>query len=223
MTITPEQVDAYISRTLAIDDAHTLAALEAARAADLPEIQVSPTQGRLLELLARMVGAKRILEVGTLGGYSTIHLARGLAPTGRVISCEIDPKHAEVARTNIENAGLADRVEIRVGDAHDTLAELTSDSTNTHAFDLIFIDAEKDNIPAYLEAALKLCRRNGCILIDNTVRGGKIADPSNNEPAVVACRQLHELLGSNPKLRATTTQTIGHKGYDGLTMIVPTE
>lgn len=206
-----QAVDAYLVNALLPPDVTLTGALERSTAAGLPAIAVAPNQGKLLHLIARMIGAQRILEVGTLGGYSTIWLARALTPDGRLTSLELDAKHAEVARGNLQAAGIGDRVEVIVGAALDTLPTLTG------PFDLAFIDADKANNPGYVEHALRLSRPGTVIVIDNTVRGGRVADASSTDPDVVGIRALHALLASEPRVDATTIQTVGSKGHDGLT------
>lgn len=215
----PEQwtaVDRYITGLLLPPDAALEAALAASVAAGLPPIAVSPPQGKLLHLLARMQGAQNILEIGTLGGYSTIWLARALPPAGRLITLEVEPKHAEVARANFARAGLAGTVELRLGPALETLPQLAAERRGP--FDLIFIDADKPNIPHYFTWALPLSRRGGVIIIDNVVRKGAVADPGDTDPNVQGVRRLHELLAAEPRVSATTIQTVGGKGYDGFTL-----
>ena len=206
-------VDSYLTETLIPKDASLESALAANAAAGLPSIDVSPTQGKFLHLLARMQGAKRILEIGTLGGYSTIWLARALPPLGTLISLEFNPKHAAVAKENIAQAGLASIVEIRIGPASDSLAQLQAE--NAEPFDLIFIDADKPNNPTYLEWALKLSRKGTLIVVDNVIRDGQIADPNNPDPAITGTRTMFEMLAANPRLESTALQTVGSKGYDG--------
>ena len=204
-----DEVDRYISDTLVQPDAALAAALEASDAAGLPAISVSPARGKLLSLLARTVGAKRILEIGTLGGYSAIWLARGLAPGGRLITLEALEKHAAVARANLERARLADRVEIRVGKALDTLPQLAG------PFDLTFIDADKQNNAEYFRWALKLSRPGSLIIVDNVVRDGAVIDARSRDAAVQGVRRLYELIAAEPRVAATAVQTVGVKGYDG--------
>ena len=206
-------VDQYLTEILVPKDASLESALAANAAAGLPSIDVSPTQGKFLHLLARMQGAKRILEIGTLGGYSTIWLARALPPLGTLISLEFNPKHAAVAKENIAQAGLASIVEIRIGPAADSLAQLQAE--NAEPFDLIFIDADKPNNPTYLEWALKLSRKGTLIVVDNVIRDGQIADPNNPDPAITGTRTMFEMLAANPRLESTALQTVGSKGYDG--------
>lgn len=206
-----QAVDAYLVNALLPPDPTLTGALERSTAAGLPAIAVAPNQGKLLHLVARMIGAQRILEVGTLGGYSTIWLARALAPDGRLTTLELDPKHAEVARGNLKAAGIGDQVEVIVWAALDTLPTLTGPS------DLAFIDADKANNPRYVEHALRLSRPGTVIVIDNTVRGGRVADATSTDPDVVGTRALHALLAVDPRVDATTIQTVGSKGHDRLT------
>jgi len=203
------EVDRYITETLVQPDAALDAALAASDVAGLPPINVSPAHGKLLWLLARTLGAKRILEIGTLGGYSTIWLARGLAPGGRLVTLEAVEKHAAVARTNIERARLAQRVEIRVGQALATLPSLDG------PFDLSFIDADKQNNADYFRWALKLSRPGSVIVVDNVVREGAVVDARSRDSAVEGVRKLNELIAGEPRVAATAIQTVGIKGYDG--------
>jgi len=207
-------VDDYIGDLLAPADPALDAALKASETAGLPSIQVAANQGKLLHLLARLQGARTILEIGTLGGYSTIWLARALPSDGRLITLELDPWHAEVARENIARAGLAERVEVRVGPASETLAGLAAEGGGP--FDLIFIDADKEGYPDYLSWALKLSRPGSLIVADNVVRGGAVIDPASSDPRVQAVRHCLELMADEPRLDATVIQTVGSKGYDGL-------
>jgi len=209
-------VDAFVEATLAPDDEALRGALAAAAAAGLPPIQVSPPQGRLLQMLVRLVGARTVLEFGTLGGYSTILLARALADGGRLISLEADAGYAEVARASIERAGLGAAVEIRVGPALDALPRL--DEEGAGPFDLVFIDADKVNTPRYFAWALDHARPGALIVADNVVRDGSLGDGASDDPATVAQRQLHETLAAEPRVTATTIQTVGSKGYDGFTI-----
>jgi predicted O-methyltransferase YrrM len=196
------------------------AALEGSEAAGLPAIQVAANQGKLLHLLARLQGARSILEVGTLGGYSTIWLARALPPGGRLITLELEPRHAEVARANIARAGLAERVEVRVGPASESLPRLTQEGVEP--FDLVFIDADKEGYPDYLGWALRLTRPGSLIVADNVVRGGALIDPDSSDPRVQAVRRFIELVAAEPRLDATVIQTVGSKGYDGLAFALVT-
>lgn len=211
-------VDRYLVEHLIPRDVVLEKALEANAAAGLPTIDVAPNQGKLLHLLARIQGAKRILEIGTLGGYSTIWLARALPTDGKLITLEAEPKHAEVAKTNIERAGLSSLVELRLGPALDTLPQLHKEAATP--FDLIFIDADKENIPAYLDWSLRLSRPGTVILVDNVIRDGAIIDPKDPDPNVQGVRRFFEKIAADPRLDATTLQTVGSKGYDGFTLAV---
>ncbi len=213
-------VDSYICDLFAPNDAALEAALEASAAAGLPAIQVAPNQGKLLHLLARVNGARRILEIGTLGGYSTIWLARALPSDGKLITLEADPKHAEVAQANFVRAGLAGRIELRLGPALETLPRLASE--NPAPFDLIFIDADKANIPGYFGFALKLSRRGGLIIVDNVVRKGAVIDADSADPDVQGVRRFNELAAREPRISATAIQTVGSKGYDGFALALVT-
>jgi predicted O-methyltransferase YrrM len=209
-------VDRYITDALLPSDPVLAAALEASAAAGLPQIQVSPAQGKFLHLLARTQAARTILEVGTLGAYSTIWLARALPPDGRLITLEADPHHAEVARANIARAGLGDVVELRLGRALETLPEVAG------PFDFIFIDADKPSNADYFTWALKLSRRGTLIVVDNVIRDGAVIDAASPDPDVQGVRRLNELLAAEPRVSATTIQTVGSKGYDGFTMALVT-
>jgi predicted O-methyltransferase YrrM len=209
-------VDDFVGETLGFDDEALRGALEAAEAAGLPAIQVSPPQGRLLQLLARIQGARTILEFGTLGGYSTILLARALPAGGRLITLEANAEYAEVARGSIERAGLAEVVELRVGPALETLPELEDEGAGP--FDLTFIDADKVNTPNYFSWALDHPRPGSLIVADNVVRSGTLAESASDDPATVAQRHLHDLIAADPRVTATTIQTVGGKGYDGFTV-----
>jgi predicted O-methyltransferase YrrM len=211
-------VDHYITGLFDLDDAAQKETLADSEAAGLPSIAVSPPQGMLLMLLAMALGARNILEIGTLGGYSAIWLARGLAPGGRLITLEYSPLHAEVARANIERAGLADRVEVRVGPAQSTLPQLAAE--NPEPFDLIFIDADKPGYVDYLEWSLKLSRPGTLIIADNVVRDGSVVDPSDQGANVEGVRQFNAALAAEPRISATILQTVGSKGYDGLALAV---
>lgn len=215
------QVDRYINGLIAPPDPALDAALEASAEAGLPAINVAPNQGKLLQLLARIQGAKNILEVGTLGGYSTIWLARALPPGGRLITLEADPKHAEVALANLARAGLTGVVELRLGPALDTLPQLAADGIGP--FDLVFIDADKVNTADYFDWALKLARAGSLIIVDNVVRKGAVIDPDNKDPNVQGVRRFHERLAAEPRVSATILQTVGSKGYDGLALAVVTD
>ena len=215
--MTPQEqwtaVDQYLSDLLLPADSVLKSVLESSAAAGLPSINVSPTQGKLLNLMARMCGAKRILEIGTLGGYSTIWLARALPADGKLITLEAEPKHAKVATANIDRAGLSKLVEVRLGPALQTLSQLVDQKSPL--FDFIFIDADKPGYPAYLEWSLKLSRPGTVIVADNIIRDGAIIDSNHEDPRVQAVRKFNQMLGSNPQLSATALQTVGIKGYDG--------
>jgi len=208
------EVDLYLAGKLLGDDPALDAALEANKAGGLPAIDVSPVQGKLLHLLARAAGARRILEIGTLGGYSTIWLARAVPEDGRVVTLEIDPHHAEVARANLDRAGIGGRVEIRVGPALDTLAALQA--AGEAPFDLVFIDADKQNNANYVQAAIGLARPGALIIVDNVVREGRVLEAGSDDPMVQGTRRLFDLLASEPRLDATAIQTVGVKKWDGL-------
>jgi predicted O-methyltransferase YrrM len=209
-------VDRYIDNVLVAPDAALDAALEASSKAGLPAIAVSPSQGKLLHLMARAQGARRILEIGTLGGYSTIWLARALPEDGRLITLEADRKHAEVARANIARAGLSDIVDLRLGEALTTLPALASEGP----FDLAFIDADKENNASYFSWALKLSRKGSLIIVDNVVRDGEVADKSSRDPSVLGVRRMFDLMAAEPRVSATAIQTVGLKGHDGLAIAV---
>jgi len=213
-------VDGYIAKQLLVPDAALEAALRSSDAAGLPAINVSPPQGKLLMMLAQMHGARRVLEVGTLGGYSTIWLARGLPPDGRIVTLEVDPKHAKVAAANVAHAGLSDRVEIVVGPALDTLAGLAA--RKGVPFDLVFIDADKPNNPSYFAWALKLSRKGSVIIVDNVVREGAVVDARSTDERVRGTRRLFEMIAAEPRVSATAIQTVGSKGYDGFAMALVT-
>jgi predicted O-methyltransferase YrrM len=208
-----QEVDAYIVDKLLPED-HVLDDVLAANAAGgLPAIDVAANQGKLLYLIALISGARRILEVGTLGGYSTIWLARALPADGRLVTLEADPLHAEVARDNLARAGLGGLVDLREGNAIETLP--TVHAEKGEPFDLIFIDADKPGNPVYLDWALRLSRSGSVIIVDNVVRGGQVIDRASVDPAVQGTRKLFDLLAGNPALEATAVQTVGSKGYDG--------
>jgi len=214
-------VDRYIADALIPADPILDAASEANATAGLPSIDVTPNQGKFLHLLARVQGAKRILEIGTLGGYSTIWLARGLPSDGRLITLEFDPKHAAVAQSNIARAGLSEVVEIRLGAAADSLAQLHKEAAMP--FDLIFIDADKPNNSVYLEWAVKLSRPGSLIICDNVIREGEIVNADSLDSSVQGTRAMFELISANPRLDATALQTVGNKGYDGfaIALVLP--
>ncbi|MER6676043.1 O-methyltransferase [Streptomyces sp. NPDC000983] len=211
-----DAVDDYFSAHLAPDDETLRAALRDSEAAGLPQIAVTSTQGKLLQLLAQTQGARGILEIGTLGGYSTIWLARALPADGRLISLEYSPLHAEVATRNLARAGLDKVAEVRVGPALDLLPRLADE--NPAPFDLVFIDADKRNNPHYVEWALRLTSAGSLIIVDNVVRGGRVTDAGSTDPDVRGTRAAVELLGSHPRLSATAIQTVGGKGYDGFAL-----
>jgi predicted O-methyltransferase YrrM len=206
-------VDRYFNDLLVPSDPALEAALKASAEAGLPPIQVSPSQGKMLWIMARALQASRILEMGTLGGYSTIWLARALPPDGRLITLEADPKHAEVARANIVRAGLGDRVDVRLGRALDILPRLAAEGRGP--FDLVFIDADKENYPDYFAWALRLSRRGSLIVADNVVRKGAVVDAESGDPRVQGMRRFLELVAGERRVSATAIQTVGGKGYDG--------
>jgi predicted O-methyltransferase YrrM len=217
-------VDDYLAGKLVGDDSVSAAALAAGAAAELPPITVSASQGKLLELLVRVQGARRILELGTLGGYSSIWMARALPPDGRLVTLEASPGFAEVARGNIASAGLGEIVEVRVGPALQTLPQLAAEAA---PFDMIFIDADKANYPRYLEWSLKLSRPGTLIVADNVIGGGAIVEASGSEPwgedgGVQGVRRFYDLLAAEPLLSATAIQTVGDKGYDGFVLALVT-
>ncbi|MGW4364256.1 O-methyltransferase [Nocardia takedensis] len=210
-------VDDYIVASV-VDDPQTTAALRANAEAGLPAIDVSPAQGKFLHLLARSVGARRVLEIGTLGGFSTIWLARAVGEKGSVLTLEYEPRHAEVARANLDAAGVGDRVEIRVGAALDSLPVLLEEGPAP--FDLVFIDADKINNTEYVRWALRLTRPGAVVIVDNVVRHGRLADAESDDPNVEASRELLEFLAAEPRLDATVVQTVGSKGWDGFAYAV---
>ncbi|MDX2137991.1 MAG: O-methyltransferase [Chloroflexota bacterium] len=209
-------VDDYLSKLFAPDDPILTAALEAADEARLPAIQVSAVQGKLLHLLAKSHNARTILEIGTLGGYSTIWLARALPADGKLITLELNPAFAAVARANLERAGLAERTEVRVGAAIDSLPQLAQEGLPP--FDLVFIDADKVNTPAYLDWSLRMTRPGSLIIIDNVIREGNVIDAASTDASVQGVRAALAALASNPRLLVTAMQTVGSKGYDGMAM-----
>ena len=215
-----QAVDAFIGEKLLGDDPVLDLALAANAQAGLPAIDVSPAQGKMLHLLARGVGARRILEVGTLGGYSTIWLARALPQDGCLISLEIDPKHAEVARANLEWAGMADRAEVWVAPALDSLSAMQERGES--AFDFIFIDADKQNNAAYVRAALSLSHPCTMIVVDNVVRGGRVLETDGADANVAGTRALFDMLAAEPRLSATALQTVGAKKWDGFVLAIVT-
>lgn len=220
MQSTWTKVDNYLNAKLISLDPVLEAVIETSKAAGLPEIAVTPSQGQLLHMLAVSNHAKNILEIGTLGAYSTIWLARALPFDGRLVTLEADPKHAEVAQTNINRAGLAEKVELREGPALETLPELAAEGLP--AFDFIFIDADKENNAPYFEWALRLSHRGSLIFVDNVIRDGEVADADTTDPRVLGVRRLNDLLAKENRVIVTTIQTVGSKGYDGFTLALVT-
>jgi predicted O-methyltransferase YrrM len=210
------EVDTYIGQALGLGDAILADALKASDAAGLPKIAVAPNQGMLLHILARSVGAERILEIGTLGGYSTIWLARALPESGKLVTLELDQKHADVAEMNFKRAGLAAKITVRRGAALSSLAKLEAE--RVAPFDFVFIDADKANIPEYFTRSLAFSRPGALIVIDNVIRDGEVRDAKSKDPSVVGVRRLNELLRAERRVLATTIQTVGVKGYDGFTI-----
>lgn len=213
-----EGVDRYINHKLALEDDVLDAVLRANRAAHLPAIDVSPAQGKLLSLFTEMVDARRVLEIGTLGGYSTIWMARGMRPGGRIITLEFWPSYAEVARANIEAAGLSHMIEVRQGRAVDSLPKLFAEGL--YPFDFIFIDADKASNAIYLDWAVRLSRPGTVIICDNVIRNGAVIDEGPGDATLQGARDVFDLLGAHPRLSATAVQTVGSKGYDGFAMAV---
>lgn len=214
-------VDNYLSDMLVPPDKVLEAALAASAEAGLPEIAVAPNQGKLLMLLARSINARSVLEIGTLGGYSTIWLARALPKSGRVVTLEALPRHAEVARANFKRARLGAMIDVRLGKALDLLPKLAAEKRKP--FDFVFIDADKENIPDYFVWALKLTRPGSLIVVDNVIRGGKVIDASSTDCDVKGVRRFNEMLKKEKRVSATTIQTVGVKGYDGFTLAVVTK
>jgi predicted O-methyltransferase YrrM len=211
-------VDRYLGDLLAPEDEHLQAAHKANRKARLPAIDVSPLQGKFLHVLVEMTQAKRVLEIGLLGGYSTIWMARGLPRGGRIVSLEFSPRHAEVARANLKRAGLLNRVDVRVGPALESLPRLASEGGGP--FDLIFIDADKENNPRYLEWAMKLSRRGTVIVVDNVARHGRVIEVKGDAPDIQGTRRCMEMMATEPRLSAFALQTVGVKGLDGFALAV---
>ena len=211
-------VDQYVNETVARNDDALEAAMTANAEAGLPSIDVTASQGKLLHVLSLATRARRVLEIGTLGGYSTIWLARALGRGGRVVTLEYEPKHGEVARKNLKRAGLAKKVEIRVGAAADSLALLAEEGAKP--FDLIFIDADKKNNPVYLDWALKLSRPGTVIIVDNVVREGELVNAESTDPDIVGTREMFARMSNESRLVATAVQTVGSKGYDGFAIAV---
>jgi predicted O-methyltransferase YrrM len=213
-------VDQYITDMLVPADAILDAAIEACNAASLPPIAVTPPQGKLLHLLARVQGAQKILEIGTLGGYSTIWLARALPADGCLVTLEANPEYAKVAKANISRAGLDAIVDLRLGPALETLPQIAA--AGAGAFDLIFIDADKQNIPKYFEFARNLSRRGSLIIVDNVVRDGRVIDAKSHDPDIQGIRRFNQLLSIEPGICATAIQTVGAKGHDGFAIVLVT-
>lgn len=212
------EVDNYICKLLVPEDAALDAALRDSAAAGLPTIHVSPSHGKMLHLLAKAIGARRILEIGTLGGYSSIWLGRALPAGGKLITLEAAARHAEVACANIARAGLGNVVEVRLGKALDSLAKIAEE--HSAPFDLIFIDADKPSYPDYLAWALQLSRKGTLLIADNVVREGQVADPNCQDAMVKGVQRFNELLAAEPRVSATIVQTVGAKEYDGFAMAV---
>jgi len=206
-------VESYVTGRLVPADDALSSAVETALAAGLPAIEVSPPHGKLLHLLARLRKASQILEIGTLGGYSTIWMARALAPGGRIVTLEKEPRHAEVARANFEKARVSALVDLRLGIALETLPKLAAEGA---AFDMVFIDADKENNASYLDWALRMSRAETLIVVDNVIRDGAVADPNTTDPRAQGVRRLYDALKDHPRIDATAIQTVGSKGYDGL-------
>lgn len=211
-------VDSYFDALLIPEDPVLAAALHATEAAGLPAMQVAPNQGKLLAILAKSIQAQRILEIGTLGAYSTIWLARALAPGGKLVTLEADPKHAEVARANLERAGLSQTVEVRLGPALQSLPQLAAEKTKP--FDLVFIDADKLNNTAYFDWSLELTHPGSLIIVDNVVRNGAVLDDKSTDHSVLGVRRFAQALATETRVMATALQTVGSKGYDGFVMAV---
>jgi predicted O-methyltransferase YrrM len=216
MTETPQEVDAYIAERLLGPDPALAAALAANAAGGLPPIDVSAPQGKMLHLFARMLGARRVLEIGTLGGYSTICLARALPPGGRLVTLEINPHHAEVARDNLARAAVDGLVEVRVGPAIESLQAMIA--AGEAPFDLVFIDADKQSGADYVRAALQLTRPGSAIIVDNVVREGKVIDAASADPMVQGTRRLYDYLAGEERLDCTAVQTVGSKHWDGFVL-----
>jgi len=213
-------VDKYITDLLVPSDSALEAALQASSAADLPHIQVSPAQGKLLHLLARACGARQVLEIGTLGGYSTIWLARALPAGGHVVTLEADPKHAEVSRSSFTQAGLSKVIELRLGPGLETLPKLAAEGRDP--FDLIFIDANKSQMPEYFDWALKLSRAGSVIIADNVIRDGRVLDAASGDADIQGVRRFNERLAAEKRVSATEIQTVGSKGHDGFAFAMVT-
>jgi len=212
------RVDEYIVDKLVDESGAREAALAANQAAGLPAIDVSAAQGKLLNLMVTITGARRVLEIGTLGGYSTIWMAQALPADGEMVTLEFDPHHAEVARSNIARAGMGERVRVIVGAAAETLPQLAAE--DPAPFDFVFIDADKPNNPIYLDWAIKLGRPGTVIILDNVIRDGQVIEPDSADPRVVGTRAAFDMIASHPRLRATALQTVGSKGWDGFAIMV---
>ncbi len=215
-----EGVEQYFDEMLVRQDAALRDGLAAAETAKLPAIQVSSGQGKLLHLLARMMGARNILEIGTLGGYSTIWMARALPEGGRIITLEADPKHADVARKNFARAGVESKVELRLGKALDTLPQIAAEGRGP--FDMFFIDANKSNMPEYFEWSLKLARTGSVIIADNVVREGAVLDPNSKDPDIQGIRRFLNMVGKEKRASGTALQTVSSKSYDGFALVLVT-
>ncbi len=215
------QVDEYVAARLVPEDASLTAAIQASAEAGLPAIQITPWQGKLLHILARAIGARRVLEIGTLGGYSAIWLARAVGPSGRVLTCERDPRHADVARRNLAGAGVDPWVEVRVGDARETLPRLVAERPTP--FDLVFIDADRPHYDEYLGWAIRLGHPGTLIVVDNVIKQGAVLDPAPTDPGLAGLRRFTDRLASEPGLVAIEVQTVGTKGHDGFALALVTE
>lgn len=213
-------VDQYITDMLVPTDSALDAAVEASNAAGLPAIAVTPAQGKLLHLLARLQGARRVLEIGTLGAYSTIWLARALPADGRLVTLEVNPEYAKIAQANISRAGLDAIVDLRLGPALDTLQQIAAEGGG--AFDFIFIDADKQNIPRYFDFACRLSRPGGLIIVDNVVRDGRVIDSKSHDPDIQGIRRFNQMLAATQGVFATAIQTVGAKGHDGFAIVLVT-
>jgi predicted O-methyltransferase YrrM len=211
-------VDAYIDDVVRASDEVLESVLKAGAAAGLPTIAVSPSQGKFLHILAKAIGAKRILELGTLGGYSAIWLARALPPEGKLVTVELDPAHAAIAQQSFVRAGVAGVIDLRVGAALDVLGRLEAE--RTALFDFVFIDADKGNYPEYFDRAVRLCRPGALIVADNVIRDGEVIDASSKDAAVIGVRRFMDRVAGNRRLTATALQTVGVKGYDGFAIVL---
>ncbi len=211
------RVDEFLCDSLVCEDASLVEAREAAARLGLPDHHVAANQGCMLMLLAQTAGARRILEVGTLGGYSTLWLARALAPGGKLDTLEVDPAHIACARSNFARAGFEDRIAVHSGAARETLTRFID--RGVEAYDFVFIDADKPNNPHYLEAALALSHPGTLIVVDNVIREGEVANPDNDDPRVLGVRRMFEMIRGEPRLRATAVQTVGSKGWDGFALL----